>query len=139
MRNLLIDLLAGVLVTVSAIYDFGVPECYVFISFSILVIIGELYALIKAKKDHEVSVFTYRSKTADWYDLFLGVILITSYAEWLGFRSVWFYVTTILCLVVSINAFYNLLQRQKGKGNNSSHVADSETKMNFMKTLTDFI
>lgn len=139
MRNLLMNLLAGVLITISAIYDFGAPECYVFILFSVLVLIGEVYAVIKAKRNNEGSALAYRSASSDWYDLFLGIILITIYAEWLGFQSVWFYLTAILCLLVTMNAVYNLIQRHKCKGSKLTHSADADTKMNWLKMLTDFI
>lgn len=139
MRNLLISLLAGILITISAIYDFSTPECYVFILFSALVIIGEVYAVIKLKRSNEDSAFAYRSASSDWYDLFLGVILITIYAEWLGFQSVWFYLATLLCLVVTINAVCNLIQRHKNKRSKLTRSADADSKMNWLKILTDLI
>lgn len=137
MRNLFVDLLAGVLITISAVYDFGAPECYAFIAFSILVIISEIYGTYKVKHGDYDHALAYRSKSADWYDLFLGFIMITSYAEWLGFKSPWFYITALLCIVVSINAIYNLLQRRNNKGEGDKQKDNLDSKHNWLKILAD--
>ncbi len=137
MRNLLVDLMAGVLITISAVYDFGTPECFAFIAFSVLVIIGEIYGIYKVKHGDYNHALAYRSKSADWYDLFLGIIMITSYAEWLGVKSLWFYIAASLCIVVSINAIYNLLQRRNDKSEGAKQKDNLDSKQNWLKILAD--
>lgn len=141
MRNLMIDVLAGLLVTLLAVYDFGVPECYAFIAFSGIVLLGELYAIYRVKTHDGEKGYAYRPKVADWYDLGLGVILAVDFVDWLGKTSPWTYVAVALSIAVSANAAYNLFRwHQNGEGGIATNESKADaTKSSWWNMLIDMV
>jgi hypothetical protein len=133
MRNICVDFLAGILITIQAIYDFGTPWCYFFVAFSIVILFAEAYIIIKAgQKDTLANGMGYRHSSIDWFDAVLGVVIAFGFAEWFGVQSAWFYVGLIPCVIVTANSIYNLYNRNK---NGQSSVS----LMNVLKSLAELI
>ncbi len=110
MRNLLVDLIAGILITGQAFYDFGTPWCYFFCVFSLIILVGEgcqLYRLKQGKKSFLAD--DSRSSFMDYFDIGLGIILVYDFYDWLGLSSVSFWLWLIPCMVIIINSIYNLM------------------------------
>lgn len=110
MRNLLVDLIAGILITGQAFYDFGTPWCYFFCIFSLIILVGEgcqLYRLKQGKKSFLAN--DSRSSFMDYFDIGLGIILVYDFYDWLSLSSVSFWLWLIPCMVIIINSIYNLM------------------------------
>ncbi len=110
MRNLLVDLTAGILITAQAFYDFGTPWCYFFCIFSLIILVGEgcqLYRLKQGKKSFLAN--DSRSSFMDYFDIGLGIILVYDFYDWLSLSSVSFWLWLIPCMVIIINSIYNLM------------------------------
>ena len=114
-RNLLVDLLAGVLITITAIYDFSGPWCYGFIAFGILLILTDLNTIVNFK--HSNASRTLRSKWIDITDIGLGCILAIDFWQWLGIASPWCWIALIGCAIIMFNGIYNLFETNNGKEN----------------------
>ena len=110
MRNLLVDLTAGILITAQAFYDFGTPWCYFFCVFSLVILLGEGYQLYRLKHGKKsLLADDSRSSVIDCIDIGLGIILAYDFYDWLGLSSFAFWLLLVPCVVIIINSIYNLM------------------------------
>lgn len=121
MRNLVVDLIAGIMVTIQAFYDFNSSWSYVFFVFGLLIAVAEVWN-IYCFKHGKKGIFngSYRYPMMDYTDIGLVIALIVSFYDWLGTSSTIFWLLMIPSAIVAINSVYNILS-YKDQQDDSKH------------------
>lgn len=115
MRNVVVDLIAGIMITIQAFYDFSTPWSYLFFAFGLLLVGAEVWNIYCFKKGKR-GVYNggYRYPMMDYFDIGLAAALIVSFYDWLGTSSVAFWLLMIPCAIIAINSIYNILSSKVG-------------------------